>query len=139
MSWIFEEEIFTSDKIQKNVGYVYLIENILTGKKYIGKKLFKFRKTKQVNNKKKKVSVDSDWETYWSSSDSLKKDVKEFGEHNFKRTILKLCETKSECNYWEAHYQFGYQVLLYPDMFYNEWISVRVRRNQLLTSTHKLV
>lgn len=132
MGWIFEGEEFLSDRIDKNVGYVYLIENLISGKKYIGKKLFKFRKTKQVNKKKKKVSVESDWESYWSSSDILKKDVSDLGEHNFRRTILKLCKTKSECNYWEAYYQFYYEVLLYPDNYYNEWIMVRVRRNQLI-------
>lgn len=133
MGWLFEGVEFNSDQIEKNVGYVYLIENKITGRKYIGKKLFQFRKTKQVNKKKKKVLVASDWEDYWSSSETLVSDVKTLGEDNFERTILKLCRTKSECSYWEAYYQFHYEVLLHPDKFYNEWIMVRVRRNQILT------
>lgn len=95
--------------------------------------MFSFKKIKQVNKKKKKISISSDWESYWSSSELLKNDVEKFGENNFKRTILKICKTKSECNYWEAYYQFNYEVLLHPDDWYNEWIFVRVRRNQILT------
>ena len=47
-------------------GYVYLITNTATGRKYIGKKLFWFRKTKVVKGKKKRIKVESDWRDYWS-------------------------------------------------------------------------
>jgi hypothetical protein len=71
------------------VGYVYCITNLLTGRKYIGKKLFSFSKTtyktvklKNGTKKKKKIrsKIDSDWLDYWSSSEELKTDVK----RNFK-------------------------------------------------------
>ena len=55
------------------VGFVYLITNTKSDRKYIGKKLAKFAKTKyrivKLKNgtkkrKKIKEKIDSDWETY---------------------------------------------------------------------------
>lgn len=122
------------------IGYVYLITNTVTGKQYIGKKHFTFSKTSykivtQKNGVKKKrrikKSIESDWKDYWSSSEELKQDVLKYGTDKFIRTILKYCRTKSETSYFEAKYQFEYDVLLNPNQWYNSWISVRVRRNQL--------
>ena len=62
-------------------GFVYLITNNVTGRKYIGKKLFWFKKIKTVKGKRKRIKVESDWRDYWSSSDDVKKDVKELGEY----------------------------------------------------------
>ena len=39
-------------------GYVYLITNTATNRKYIGKKLFWFRRTKVVKGKKKRLKVE---------------------------------------------------------------------------------
>lgn len=118
------------------VGFVYLITNKSSGKKYIGKKLAKFSKTsykvvtlKNGNKKRKKIrsKVDSDWRTYWSSSEDLKKDVELLGEENFTREILMYCYSKNELSYYEAKYQFDENVLLNEDRWYNRWISVKVR------------
>ena len=66
------------------VGFVYLITNKVSGRKYIGKKLAKFSKTtlktvklKNGTKKKKKIrtKVDSDWRDYYGSNDQLNKDV----------------------------------------------------------------
>lgn len=119
------------------VGFVYLITNKTSGKKYLGKKLAKFSKTtykvvtlKNGNKKRKKIrsKVDSDWKTYWSSSEDLKKDVELLGEDNFTREILKYCYSKNELSYYEAKFQFDENVLLNEDLWYNRWISVKVRR-----------
>lgn len=131
MSWIFDGKTFSPENIEKYFGFVYLIENLQTGKKYYGKKQFWFKKTKMSKGKKKRLKVESDWKSYWSSSESLKKDVESLGEQNFKRTILKFCSNKSECSYFEAYYQFVDNVLLKPDQFYNEWISVKISGKHL--------
>ena len=78
----------------KYIAFVYLITNLTDGRKYIGKKLTKFSRTKTVKGKKKRVSIDSDWQTYWSSSEEVKKDVQELGEQNFRREILHFCISK---------------------------------------------
>jgi len=76
--WLYQGEPVTEIE-DKFVAYVYLITNLTNGRKYIGKKLTKFSRTKVVKGKKKKVKVESDWQTYWSSSEELKKDVTELG------------------------------------------------------------
>jgi hypothetical protein len=99
-------------------------------KKYIGKKLFYSAKTKQVKGKKKRIKVNSDWQSYYGSSDELKKDVLQLGHDNFVREILHLCRSKGECNYLEAKEQFVRGVMESDD-YYNTWIMVRVRKSHI--------
>ncbi len=83
----------------------------------------------QKNGKKirKRIrgAVDSDWKEYYGSSDALNADIKRFGKDKFKRIILRYCNSKAECNYWEAHEQFSKGVLL-SEQYYNGHIRVRV-------------
>ena len=135
MTWLFEDkeiEALPPDVI----GSVYLITNKISGRKYIGKKLAKFKKIrvktsrlKNGNKKKSKIryEIDSDWQIYYGSNTVLTEEVKNLGSHNFNRQILRYCYSKNELNYWEAKYQFDYDVLLSND-WYNEWISVKVRK-----------
>ena len=139
MTWLFENtqiEALPEDC----VGFVYIITNLVSGRKYIGKKLAKFSKTtykvvklKNGNKKKKKIrsKIDSDWLTYWSSSEDLKADVAALGEDKFSREILRYCNSKNELSYYEAKYQFEYDVLLDENKWYNGWISVKVRKFKL--------
>ena len=54
--WIYKNEPL--EEVPENAyGYVYLITNNLTGRKYIGKKLFWFKKTKVVKGKKKRIKA----------------------------------------------------------------------------------
>ena len=122
------------------VGFVYLITNNLTGRKYIGKKLAKFSKTtyrtvKQKNGIKKKKrirsKIDSDWQQYYGSSAELSADIEKLGTDNFTREILYYCASKSECSYIEAREQFSRRVLESQD-YYNGHIQVRVHGRQIL-------
>lgn len=135
MTWIFEEKIIETLP-EDVIGFVYMITNRSTGRKYIGKKLSKFKKirlkTSRLKNGTKKKSkiryeIDSDWQTYYGSNTVLSEEVKTTGSENFNRQILRYCYSKNELNYWEAKYQFDYGVLLGND-WYNEWISVKVRK-----------
>jgi len=139
MSWIYENtqvETLPEDC----VGFVYLITNNLTGRKYIGKKLAKFSKTtykmvklKNGNKKRKKIKgkTDSDWQTYYGSSPELTKDVLELGVENFSREVLFYCKSKSECSYIEAREQFARRVLESND-YYNGHIQVRVHGSHII-------
>lgn len=128
--WLYKgEPIYEIDP--KYTGFVYLIENLQNGKRYIGKKLAKFRKTKTVKGKKKRSSVESDWRTYWSSSKDVQEDVKTLGADKFKREILMFCLSKGTANYYEAKYQFVYEVLEKPDEWYNGQIQCRVHRSHI--------
>ena len=122
------------------IGFVYLITNTVTGRKYIGKKLAKFSKTsyrvvKQKNGvkKKKKIKskVESDWQTYYGSNDALNEDVNKLGNDKFTREILFYCNSKAQCSYIEAREQFTHKVLESTD-YYNGQISVRVHGSHIL-------
>ncbi len=138
MVWLYESQ--TVDQLPEDcVGFVYLITNTLTGRKYIGKKLAKFSKTtykvvklKNGNKKKKKIrsKIDSDWQLYYGSSPELSKDIEKLGIENFSREILYYCKSKSECSYIEAREQFARRVLESDD-YYNGHIQVRVHGSHI--------
>lgn len=130
MTWYYESAPIDEQILESYVGFVYCIVNLTNNKRYIGKKLLKFKKTKQVKGKKKKFLVDSDWRTYWGSNKALLEDVATFGEYNFKRVILRLCASKGECNYFEAKLQFE-TCALESDLYYNDWIMLKVHRSHL--------
>ena len=129
--WMFNGAEFTEDQIGNNIGFVYKIVNVASGRKYIGKKLFTFAKTKQVKGKKKRIREMSDWKDYWSSSDELKADVASLGEQHFTREILYLCKNKGLMSYIEAREQFDNRVLEHPDIWYNSIVNCRVHRTHI--------
>ena len=130
MSWTYNKEDFNSPS-EGHYGFVYLITNTQTGKKYIGKKLFWHKKTRQVKGKKKRYLAESDWRTYYGSSKALLQDVETFGEQSFTREILHLCKNKGECTYLEAKEQFDRSVLYNPETYYNDWIICRIHRKHV--------
>ena len=69
--WTYNGNIIDSEILDNYLGFVYLITNLKNNKKYVGKKLLKFKRTKQVKGKKKKTTIESDWKEYYSSSDEL--------------------------------------------------------------------
>jgi Putative endonuclease segE, GIY-YIG domain len=137
--WLYQDTVV--DLLPDDcVGFVYLITNKLTGKKYIGKKLAKFKKTtykviklKNGTKKRKKIrsSIDSDWRDYYGSNDKLNEDVTKLGKEHFKREILFYCTSKAQCSYIEAREQFNHRVLESDD-YYNGQISVRVHGSHIL-------
>jgi hypothetical protein len=64
------------------IGFVYLTTNILTNKKYIGKR----------QNTWNKGTINE----YFGSSLDLKKDIELYGRENFKREILAYADTREE-------------------------------------------
>ena len=107
--WRFNGEIFESDNIQDNFGFVYLIHCDKTGRSYIGRKYFwSFRTPK---GKSRKVKSESDWKNYYGSCPELKADVKLWGKTSCNRTILSLHKTKGKCNYEETRQLFVNNVL----------------------------
>ena len=128
MTWYYDGVPFEDSGT--HFGFVYLIENLSTGRKYIGRKYFSKAGTKQVNGKKKKIRKSSDWQDYYGSNDTLKREVAETGKDNYRRIILHLCKSKSECSYWETFEIFSRHALL-NELYYNDWCSCKIRRAHL--------
>ena len=138
MSWIFENKQIEALP-EECVGFIYLITNNLTGRKYIGKKLAKFSKTtyrivKQKNGikKRKKIrsKIESDWQQYYGSNIELNQDIERLGAGNFTREILYYCRSKAECSYIEAREQFQRKVLESDD-YYNGQIVCRIHGSHI--------
>jgi hypothetical protein len=133
--WEYNGEPYNPEDLDPKelYGFVYEIEDLDNGMKYIGKKFFWFSKILPVTKKRKRrqrLKIESDWRDYYGSSENLSEEVKQRGKDRFKRTILRLCKSKAECTYFEAKYQFEKDVLLRED-YYNGWISARVRKSHL--------
>jgi len=127
MQWTYKGEVIEAIPNEYE-GFVYLITNLTTGQKYIGKKLAKFKVTKpplKGKKNKRRSTKESDWQDYWGSSDRLNADVAELGPENFTREILFLCKSRAEMSYIEAREQFDRRVLETDD-YYNGIINVRV-------------
>lgn len=141
MHWTYQDTI-VEELPEDCIGFVYLITNCISSRKYIGKKLAKFSKTtykmvklKNGTKKKKKIrsKIDSDWKEYYGSSIELSKDIDTLGKENFKREILYYCSSKAQCSYIEAREQFTRKVLETDD-YYNGHIQVRVHGSHILKS-----
>ena len=128
--WIYQNETFDDGDIGKHVGFVYLITNKIDDRKYVGKKLFWFTKTKTVKGKKKKEKYISDWKTYWSSSEEVKDDVKRLGEENFTREILYLCDNKGTMSYLELREQIDRRVLE-NNNYYNAFVGGKIHKKHV--------
>lgn len=133
--WMLEGNPFTSDMIGNNYGFVYLLENTSTKRKYIGKKFFwnkKILPKTKTRRRRKHVKVESDWKNYYGSSEEFKKDLELLdGLHYINRTIIRLCKSKGECSYYETKEQFDKNALLSED-YYNNFIGLKVHRKHIL-------
>ena len=117
-------------------GFVYLIVNLLTGQRYIGKKQYhQYRKGVRTRP--------SDWRTYTSSSRTLNDDINRQGKINFHFEILAEFSTRSGLAYGETHLQHVCNVLtekLGDDerLFYNRFIDkIRFIPKEFMTAKKK--
>jgi hypothetical protein len=138
MTWIYQGN--PVEQLPEDcAGFVYIITNLQNQRKYIGKKLAKFRKTRQRvvkfkngNKRKRKIrtQVESDWRDYYGSSPELTRDIALLGNDQFSREILYFCQSRAQCSYIEAREQFQRQVLESDD-WYNGHIQVRVHGSHI--------
>lgn len=109
--WFYEGQPFSEEMIGDHWGFIYELEHIPTGKKYIGMKYFTKAGYRQVKGKKKKLRKPSDWQNYFGSSPELLRFIEEHGTQDFKRTILHLCPTLGNTKYMETKTLFTRNVL----------------------------
>ena len=138
MNWTYKGKEITEVSAEYE-GFVYLITNLTDNRKYVGKKLSKFKTTKpplKGKKNKRRGTKESDWRDYWGSSDKLLADVEKLGKNNFTREILYFCKSRGEMSYLEAREQFERRVLE-TDEYYNGIINVRVGGSKILRENLK--
>jgi serine/threonine protein kinase len=131
--WLRNDVEFTSDMIGDYVGFVYIITDLTNNKKYVGKKLFESKRTLpplKGKTRKRKVTKESDWMSYYGSSEELMLLVEANGAESFKREILHLCHSRGEMSYLEAKEQFDRGVLLSSD-YYNGIINCKIHKSHV--------
>jgi len=139
MEWIYKGNAVT-EMPEAVVGFVYEITNTTNGRKYIGKKLAKFKRSRpplKGRKNKRRYNVDSDWQDYYGSSEEVKTLVEDSGRDRFERRILRLCKTLGEMSYYEAKIQFETDALLKPDKYYNAFIGCKIHRKHVLKVDNK--
>ena len=143
MTWLYEDKVFdlSEEELERYQGFVYEVEEVDTGMKYIGKKQI-VKKTKRPplkGKKRKRIIVgESDWKTYTGSSDRLNKDIEVLGKDKFKFNIIRSCGNKSELAYMETFYQFQAEALIRED-YYNGILNVRIGKVKFTQSPPKLL
>ena len=123
------------DMPEDTFGFVYLVEHLPSGKKYLGKKVLYFnRKLPPLkgSKRKRKVTKESDWKTYYGSQKEIKELLVEGKESDFKREILKFVKSKKLLTYFETKYLFIYEVLESDQAFYNDNILGKFYRKDFI-------
>lgn len=132
--WRYKKDLISdiSQMPEGVFGFIYEVNHILTGKKYIGRKQLISVTTKALGkkelaeitdkraSKKKKVQKESDWKTYYGSHSEIKQRIKEGKKEEFERTIIEFAFTPKHLTYLETKYLFSLEVLENPNIFYND-------------------
>jgi hypothetical protein len=127
-------------------GYIYMTSFLDVNKTYIGKKNF-FHNTnvklgkKELENlpvtrgkkpSKKKVTKESDWKTYYGSSQEVKDLLKITPKDRVIRSVLHICKSKKELTYYECKYLFQYGVLEPESKYINDNILGKFFKKDLI-------
>lgn len=152
-SWTYNGKTISdiSDFPEGTYGFIYEVEHIPSGKKYIGKKVLYFernvklgkkeletlkeeRKAKGIGGRvpsKKKVVKESDWKDYYGSNQEIKNLIKSKKQSEFKRKIITLVSSKKLLTYYECKYLFINEVLE-SDEYYNGDILGKFHRKDFI-------
>lgn len=96
-------------------GFIYIVTNTITNKKYLGKKA---------------LNKGTRWQSYYGSSDLIKQDIKTYGKESFSREIIHVAYSQRELTYYETKLQFIYEVLE-SDAWYNSNILGRFYKKHI--------
>jgi hypothetical protein len=153
MSWTYKSDnIEDISQFPPNTyGFVYMVTHKPTGKSYIGKKILFFTKKVKLGKKElanlqgtvgrrpayKLAIKESDWKTYYGSQKEIKQLLSEGKKDEFERIVLKCVPNKKLLTYFETKYQFIYQVLEKPDIFFNDNILGKFFTKDLLEQEYE--
>lgn len=112
------------------IGFVYLIECLSNGRRYIGQKTLSRkikRKPLKGKTRPRRSVAESKWRDYFGSSALLVEELEKSGREQFRRTVLYLCNSKWALNWIEMRYQVANEVLFRKD-FWNSMIHLRANQ-----------
>ena len=72
------------------IGVIYLIWNLVNGKRYVGQTTQPLKKRFDAHARGKKNPID--------------RDIQEYGREKFRYGVIKSCTSKEELDYWEKHF-----------------------------------
>ena len=142
ITWTYESQPIEniSDMPLNTYGFIYEVEHIPSGRRYLGKKVLYFERNKRLGIRalaalkeerklkgiggrtplKQKVVTESDWKTYYGSQKEILQLVKEGKTTDFSRKILKYVRDKKQLTYFECKYLFINEVLETSNKYIND-------------------
>jgi hypothetical protein len=138
-TWIYKGKIITelSDMPENTFGFIYEVTHTPSGRKYLGKKQLISVQKKALGkkelalivdkraSKKKTVTKETDWKTYYGSNPTIKQMLVEGKKDEFTREILMFVPSKKLLTYYEDKYLYVNGVIEEGSIYFNDNISGR--------------
>ena len=136
MKWYYKGEVYDpayEDIPEDVLGFVYIITETETGKKYVGQKRMRKPKTLPITKsrlRRVKTIVESDWRTYYSSSSIIKEDVVRGLSRLYEREIIRFGGSKGDLNYLETREQIERDVL-FDENYLNGIVNCKIHKKHI--------
>jgi len=136
--WLYNGSDFTESdydkiKLEGFMGFIYIIREINSEMKYIGKKQFirpKILPITKTRKRRVRTLVESDWREYYSSSPTIMENVSSGNRGAYTREILTFGKSKGDLSYLEAKEQFARDVLIRDD-YLNGIINCKIHKTHV--------
>ena len=137
--WLYKEQEVKelTDMPENTFGFIYEVTHLPTGRKYLGRKqLISIQRkalgkkelallTDKRASKKKTVTKETDWKTYYGSHPEIKQMIKDKKQSEFSREILTFVSSKKQLTYYEDKYLYMKGVIEPGSTYFNDNISGR--------------
>ncbi len=137
--WLYQDKEVKelTDMPENTFGFIYEVTHLPTGRKYLGRKqLISVQKkalgkrelalqTDKRLSKKKTVTKETDWKTYYGSHPEIKQMIKDKKQSEFSREILIFVPSKKQLTYYEDKYLYMKGVIEPGSTYFNDNISGR--------------
>lgn len=137
--WLYQDKEIKelTDMPENTFGFIYEVTHVPTGRKYLGRKqLISIQRkalgkrelallTDKRASKKKTVTKETDWKTYYGSHPEIKQMIKDKKQSEFTREILTFVSSKKQLTYYEDKYLYMKGVIEPGSTYFNDNISGR--------------
>lgn len=137
--WLYQNKEINelTDMPENTFGFIYEVTHLPTGRKYLGRKQLISVQRKALGkrelalqtdkrlSKKKTVTKETDWKTYYGSHPEIKQMIKDKKQSEFSREILIFVPSKKQLTYYEDKYLYMKGVIEPGSTYFNDNISGR--------------